>query len=107
MEVKSCKIESFYCIWLEKGHFNIEAVDFRRQVLKNQLRWFINALLDLAQNEKHCFFLKNGRDADGTIRLTKFRASSGWVVKCVARNTSGFQSFVHVYTGVEMLRCTC
>lgn len=58
------------------------------------------ALSDLTQDEEHKFFLNSGRDADGTTRLTKFKASSGWIVICVARNSSGYQSFVHVHLGI-------
>lgn len=60
MEVKSCTIvKSFNCIWFDKGHFNIEDVDFQRilQISKNQLRWFIVAISDLIQDEERSFFL--------------------------------------------------
>ena len=53
---------------------------------------------NLVHDEEYCFFPKNGRDADGTTRLTKFKAPSVWIVRCVARNSLGFQSFVHVYS---------
>ena len=71
------------------------------QVSKNQLGWFIAAISNLDQYEEHRFFLKNGREADGTTRLIKFRAPSQWTVRCVTRNSSGFQSFVHVYSWGE------
>lgn len=52
MEVESLEVvDSFYCIWFEKGLFHIDGVDFRKipRVTKHQLKWFIDSLSDLVQ----------------------------------------------------------
>ena len=75
MEVESCKVvDSFYCIWFEKGLFHIDDVYLRKilRVTKHQLKWFIDSLSDLVQGLERKFFLKNGNDGNGASKLTKF-----------------------------------
>ena len=104
MEVKNCKIvNSFYCIWFEKGRFHIEDVDFQKiiSLSKTQLEWFIVSTSALVKEPDWKFFSKFGRDETGFTKLSKFRSPSGWCLRCVARSSSGIQSFIHIYSGED------
>ncbi|TYK02777.1 Transposon TX1 uncharacterized [Cucumis melo var. makuwa] len=88
MEV-SCKIvDPFYCIWLEKGQFHIEDVDFQKiiSLSKTQLEWFTNSIAVLVKEPAWKFFSKSGNDDAGITRLSKFQTPSGWFLSYEGRH---------------------
>lgn len=77
-EVQNCKVvESYYCIWFEKGFLKVENVGFNRimQASKSQLCQFINAILELIQRPERSFFCKHDQFENGTTKLSKFKAT--------------------------------
>ena len=94
-------VDSYYCIWYEKGHFHIKDVDFQKIIclFKFQLEWFMYALMTLVKEPEWKSFIKNGKERHETTRLTKFQTPSGWFMRCVARNVYEVQSFIYIFSG--------
>lgn len=45
------------------------------------------------------FLMKNGRDSTSVTQLSKFRTSSGWIMRCVVWPVSGGRYYIHIPMG--------
>lgn len=102
MEVVSCKINGyFFCTWFEDGKFVVEDVEARKviQLSESRVYWTVKQLADLLNGSSVCFFSRETRDNLGAMRISKFKNTSGWNLRCVVWLAIGGRLFVHIPEG--------
>lgn len=65
------------------------------------LIWFEKTLVEFLQLPTPAYFNKKDIIRNGTIRLSKFRASKGWFLECSVWPKSGGRYLIHVAADLE------
>lgn len=85
MELQSCKVSgSSYCTWYDSDNFYAEDMDVNKvlPLAKTHLQWCVERISKLLQGSSNRFFIHNDKDDSRTTRLSKFRDTTSWVMRC-------------------------
>lgn len=63
------------------------------------LHWIVDQISEPLTGSSDHFFLRSVKAEGRVIRLSKFRANPGWILRCVVWPSSGGRFFIHIPTG--------